>query len=155
MSAAAPIAPRTSGPTEASRSPLSRRIENAVLALVALVLLAAVVNDVIRQEGSDYRQLVDRHTFVRLVPNVPPKHVETTIGARGKPDITCGRPFPGARVRVCLLMTGATHVRYRQVIGGYSLPYLHSDRRRFRFACRGFAVTHHLCPAGGGTVVGA
>jgi hypothetical protein len=126
------------------------RIETVVLVVIGLLLTAAVVNDVVRQLGIDARKKVDMRTFAHYVPGTPPKHIEVTAGQRGLPDVTCGRPVVHADVRVCLIMIGSSHVLYRDVVGSYTLPFLHSDRRRYRFACAGYAVTHHLCPPGGG-----
>jgi hypothetical protein len=144
-------APRPSpAPTEGEGGHRAWRIETLVLVVIGLLLTAAVVNDVVRQLGIDARKKVDMRTFAHYVPGTPPKHIEVAAGQRGLPDITCGRPVIYANVRVCLIMIGSSHVLYRDVVGRYTLPFLHSDRRRYRFACAGYAVTHHLCPPGGG-----
>ena len=145
-----PAARGAPAPTEGEGAHRAWRLETIVLVVIGLLLTAAVVNDVVRELGIDAREKVDMRTFKHYVPGTPPKHIEVAPGQRGLPDITCGRPIVYANVRVCLIMVGSSHVLYRRVAGEYTLPFLHSDRRRYRFSCAGYAVTHHLCPPGGG-----
>lgn len=121
-----------------------RLIEGAVLVILGLLLLAATVNEVVKQSHVNERIAVDKRTWINYTGHRL-KHVSVTPGLRNSNDTACAPPTAGAHERLCLQLTGPAHATYRTVTGGYRLPLLHPNRFRYRYGCFGAARRHRLC----------
>ncbi|HEX2015877.1 MAG TPA: hypothetical protein VGN69_04210 [Solirubrobacteraceae bacterium] len=125
-----------------------RRIETVALVLLAVLLGAAVIDDVVRQVGIDKRILLDKRTYRREFPTAVTKHIFVNPGKRDTLDIACAH-LPGATDRGCLMLTGPSQrVTTRNVVGSYRLPRRHPDKYRYRYRCAGLALERGLCPHG-------
>lgn len=133
----------------ANRHSNQRVIESALLALIALVLLAATVNDLVRQVHINHRLEADMHTwrevtghhYINLSVEEDIKHFTTR-------DVVCGNTEPGApgeKPQLCLIMTGPVRAKVRQVHGGFYMPPELADTPWHRYACFGSAARHHWC----------
>jgi hypothetical protein len=127
-----------------------RLVESVALVLAALLLGVATVNDLVRQTHINHRLVADLHTWrtytghdYRRVGISQDVHHHTTR------DILCGNTSPGppgARVQVCLLITGPASRGLRTVSGGWYLPPHRADVSGYRYACFGRAVAERSCP---------
>jgi len=142
------VAPGTAADAApAGRFHLLRRIELIVLIAIGALLLAAVIDDVVRQVGIDDRVLIDKRTYSRYFPTAVSKHIFVNPGKRSTLDVACAH-LPGAPDRGCLMLAGPSRALPRQVLGSYRLPRKHPDKHRFRYSCTGLAVRRALCPPG-------
>jgi hypothetical protein len=138
-------------PDPASRD--VRAIETTVMALIGLLLAVAVIYDVAHQVGINTRTTADRATW-RAYAHV--SDVKTRIDVRtllrGTTDFACRStstvPAVAAhQVRLCLMISGATHGNRRAIDGGYYLAPHASDRYDYRYGCFGLPAERKLCGA--------
>jgi hypothetical protein len=139
------------------------RVETAILIVVAAVLVAAVIYDVVRQVGINERFQVDRNTWQHYahrtlnmidvnpinVTDVSPRTLLVLDRvSRRNVDIACAPPAAGAQYRYCLVLGGPSQNRtYRQVLGGYDLPLYGKDLHTVRSHCFGVAARERWCQA--------
>jgi hypothetical protein len=126
-----------------------RLIETTVVVFVGLLLAVATAYDVARQVHVNHRLIADLHTWRTLTGH--PYHnlsPEQNVEGRGTRDVVCGNTTPGApgaRLQLCLVMTGPVVQGRRSVHGGYYLLPKVADLRRYRYACFGSAKRTQLC----------
>jgi hypothetical protein len=147
-----------------------RRIQNVLLALIALVLLAAVIHDLVRQAGINYRLTADietwreitRHDYKNVSIETDDRHYTTN-------DVACGNTsyaLPGHRSQICFVMVGPIRheridgklVERRASYGGFFVPpYTSTGYKVNRYDCFGRAVAEERCkraaPPGGSHAV--
>jgi hypothetical protein len=127
----------------------TRRLELVVLALVGLVLLAAVIDDVVLQTHTNHRLVKDLATW-RAATGLHWKNlgIERDIARFTSKDTICGNVAtgpPDERAQVCLTMVGPVVGGYRYVTGGYYLPPVVLDEQANRYSCFGEAASEKLC----------
>jgi hypothetical protein len=126
-----------------------RALETAVLVLAGLLLAIATVNDVVRQTHVNHRLVADLRTWRSYTGH--PYHnltIRQDFLARSTRETVCGNTAPGgpkARVQLCLQVSGPVRSGRRAVRGGWYLPPLAEDLRRYRYGCFGAAKEARLC----------
>jgi hypothetical protein len=151
----APLRPRAQGQERRGRGDL-RRVESTLLVLAFLLLAVATVNDVVLSTHTAQRITADLRTWRALTGrNYHNISVQQDLQTHTTRDILCGNDSPGppgALPQICLVITGPTVHGVRASHGGFYLPPYAPDKRAYRYACFGSALTDHLCgsptPAG-------
>jgi hypothetical protein len=135
--------------SELAGSGRQRRLETAVLVLVALLLAVATVNDVLQQTNVNHRLIADLRTWREYTghdyKNVS---VEEDLYGHTTRDFACGNITPGPpkeRTQICLTLTGPIRDGRRAALGGWYLPPKSEDLRRYRYGCYGSAKIQGLC----------
>jgi hypothetical protein len=128
----------------------TRLVETTLLVLVALFLLIATVNDLVRQTHVNHRLVADLRTWRQYTghdyKNVS---VEQDFYGHTTRDIACGNVSPGApkaRTQLCIVLTGPVRAGRRAAHGGFYLPPKVDDVPRYRYGCYGSATSAGLCP---------
>jgi cell division protein FtsL len=143
--------PEWAHPREHERRGLGslRLAESTILILLALFLLVATVNDVVRQTHVNHRLSADLLTW-RTVTNHDYRNLamEQDQQTHTSRDTICGNVSPGApgeHVQLCLTIVGSVVSGTRSVSGGYYLPPRSIDIARNRYSCFGATVEARLC----------
>jgi hypothetical protein len=126
-----------------------RRVELATLALAAVLLVVATVNDVVLQTHTNHRLVKDLATW-RAATGLHYKNlgVERDAVRFTTKDTICGNVAtgpPDERAQVCLTMVGRVIRGHRYVTGGYYLLPVVLDEAANRYSCFGEAASEHLC----------
>ncbi len=128
-----------------------RRVETVMLVLVAIVLAAATINDVVRQTHTNQRLIADLRTWRTYTGhdyhNLSVE--QTVLGERSRHEVVCGNTAPGApkaNTQLCLAIWGPLRGGRRTVHGHWYLPPRVEDIRADRYGCSGREVLA-LCPA--------
>lgn len=126
-----------------------RSVELAILALVGLVLLAAVIDDVALQTHTNHRLVKDLATW-RAATGLHWKNlgIERDVARFTSKDTICGNVAtgpPDESAQVCLTMVGPVIGGYRNVTGGYYLPPVVLDEVATRYSCFGEAAREKTC----------
>jgi hypothetical protein len=144
--------PEWARPRESERRGLGslRLAETTLLALFALLLAVATVNDVARQTNVNHRLTADLSTWRAVTGHdYHSIAVEQDIKEHTTRDTVCGNVSPGGpreRTQLCLRLTGPIVSGHRAVSGGYYLPPRSEDDASLRYGCFGSAVGVQLCP---------
>ena len=142
------LCPRDS---EAPGQGRTRLIETTLLALVAVVLMIATVNDLVRQTHVNHRLIADLVTW-RAYTGHDYKNLslEQDVYGHSTREVVCGNTTPGpprARIQLCLAITGPVSAAGRRAArGGWYVPPKTEDRRRARYGCFGTAKSEESCP---------
>ncbi len=137
--------------SEAPGQGRTRLIETTLLALVAVVLMIATVNDLVLQTHVNHRLTADLLTW-RVYTGHDYKNlsVEQDIYGHSTREVVCGNTTPGPpkeRTQLCLAITGPVTVDGRRAaLGGWYLPPKTEDQRRERYGCFGTAKSEESCP---------
>ena len=128
----------------------TRLVETTLLVLVAVFLLIATVNDLVRQTHVNHRLVADLRTW-RQYTGHDYKNVslEQDLFGHTTRDIACGNVSPGApkaRTQLCIVLTGPVRAGRRAARGGFYLPPKVDDVPRYRYGCYGSAKAAGLCP---------
>jgi hypothetical protein len=128
----------------------TRLIETTLLALAALLLAIATVNDVVLQSKVNHRLVADLRTWRSYTGHdYRNLSIEQDFYGHSNREIVCGntRPgLPGKVVQVCLLMTGPVLDGRRTVRAGWYLSPKTADLPRNRYGCFGSPTAGSLCP---------
>jgi hypothetical protein len=126
-----------------------RLVETTLLVVIAAVLAAATINDVVRQVHVNHRLAADMRTWRAITGhNYVNLDVEEDLRHFTTRDVICGNTSPGApgvRPQVCLIAIGPIRAGRRDVEGGFYLPPELADDAYHRYACFGSALRHHWC----------
>ena len=127
----------------------TRLVESTLLALAALLLALATVNDVVRQTHVNTRLVADLRTWRAYTGHPYPElSIEQDVRGYTTREVVCGNTSPGepaTRVQLCLEVVGPIHGGYRTVLGGWYLPPKRPDRPPYRYACFGTPKRSDLC----------
>ncbi len=128
-----------------------RLIETTVLVLVAILLAAATINDVVRQTHINKRLIADLTTWRAYTGHRYHNLTieQTVLGEGGQREVVCGNTAPGApkeHIQLCLAIWGPVHDGRRTVHGRWQLPPRVEDLREYRYGCSGGEV-RDLCSA--------
>jgi hypothetical protein len=140
-----PAPPDPGGDPAAGPRGWLRVAEVAVMWLVALLLGAAVVNDIVRAVHVNERMVVDKRTWRAYTHRTDLKKINVATGKRSNIDVACARATPGADERFCLVLGGPAKGPLRTIRGGYKLPVDKPNRYHYRWGCFGVGQTKHLC----------
>lgn len=129
-----------------------RLAETTILVLVGLLLATATVYDLSKQVKVNHRLIADLSTWRAATGhryhNVT---VEQDVKRHTTQEVVCGNVSPGApdeRAQVCLMVGGRVLGGRRIVLGGYYRSPKTLDKRAYRYACFGAAVSASLCGLG-------
>lgn len=126
-----------------------RRLELAVLAIVAAVMLVATIDDLALQAHTNHRLVRDLATW-RAATGLHWKDlgIERDVARFTTKDTICGNVAtgpPDESAQVCLTMVGRPIGGHRYVTGGYYLPPVVLDETANRYSCFGEAASERLC----------
>jgi hypothetical protein len=126
-----------------------RAAETTVLLLVALLLVIATVNDVVRQVHVNERLIDDQKTW-RAYTHHDYHNLEVSQNytEHFTREVVCGNTSPGEpkqRIQLCLVVTGPVVHGRRHVSGGWYLPARAEDQPSARYACFGSAPSEFEC----------
>jgi hypothetical protein len=128
-------------PVELPGSGRTRLIESTLLALAALLLAIATVNDVVLASKVNQRLVADLRTWRSYTGHdYRELSIEQDFHGHTNREIVCGNTTPGPpgkRVQICLLMTGPVVNRRRTVRSGWYLSPKTADLPRNRYGCFG------------------
>jgi hypothetical protein len=128
-------------PVELPGSGRTRLIETTLLALAALLLAIATVNDVVLQSKVNHRLVADLGTWRSYTGHdYRNLSIEQDFYGHTNREIVCGNTKPGPPgevVQICLLMTGPVVDGRRTVRSGWYLAPKTRNLARNRYGCFG------------------
>jgi hypothetical protein len=128
----------------------TRLIETTLLALAALLLAIATVNDVVLQSKVNHRLVADLATWRSYTGHdYRNLSLEQDFYGHTNREVVCGntRPAPhGEVVQLCLLITGPVLDGRRTVRSGWYLSPKTADLPRNRYGCFGPPTAGWPCP---------
>jgi hypothetical protein len=127
----------------------TRLIESTLLALAALLLAIATVNDVVLASKVNHRLVADLRTWRSYTGHdYRDLSIEQDFHGHTNREVVCGNTTPGPpgeRVQLCLLMAGPVLDGRRMVRSGWYLSPKTADLARNRFGCFGSPTAGWPC----------
>ncbi len=133
-----------------------RRVEGAILIIIALIIGVAAIYDVTRQVSINYRLTADIETWRELTgQNFKNVSIEQDEKHFTTNDVACANisfAQPGAKTQICFVLVGPIIHGRRVTRTGFFLPPHLSDLPKHRYGCFGVPMKRYACrlarPAG-------